>query len=338
MLIIAVALLPVVAFLVVLNLADSFKLVPPPMLAWALGAGAAAALIALALHDALFAETTITAAQLSRYVAPVTEETLKALALLYPLRRQRIGFTVDAAIVGFAIGAGFALAENVVYLRQLQDRNVWLWLVRGFGTAILHATTAAVIAITAKTLMDYRGRHSAFWIVPGWTLAVLLHSTFNHALVSPLLAAAVLMIVMPIALMTVFGRSERATQEWMGPGLDKDLELLEMLESADFGTTQIGQYLEQLRTRFPGPVVADMFCLLQINLELAIRAKAMLMAREQGVEIAADAPLLAKLTERAYLERSIGKTGLIALRPLQRGDRDEWNRYLLERAGRARRT
>jgi hypothetical protein len=124
----------------------------------------------------------------------------------------------------------------------------------------------------------------------------------------------------------------------MGPGLDKDLELLEMLESADFGTTQIGQYLEQLRTRFPGPVVADMFCLLQINLELAIRAKAMLMAREQGVEIAADAPLLAKLTERAYLERSIGKTGLIALRPLQRGDRDEWNRYLLERAGRARRT
>jgi RsiW-degrading membrane proteinase PrsW (M82 family) len=338
MLIVAVALLPVVAFLVALNFADSFKLVPLSTLAAALGAGVAAALIALGLHEWLFAATQVTVAQLSRYIAPLTEETLKAVALLYPLRRQRIGFTVDAAIVGFAIGAGFALAENVVYLRDLQDRNIWLWIVRGFGTAILHATTAAVMAIAAKTLMDGRGRQSAVWILPGWALAVLLHSTFNHALVSPLLAATMLMIVLPIVLMAVIGRSEQATHEWMGPGLDNDLELLEMLESADFGTTQIGRYLEQLRLRFPGPVVADMFCLLQINIELGIRAKAMLMAREQGIEIAADEPLRAKLDERAYLERAIGKTGLLALRPLQRGDRDEWNRYLLEHAGRSRRT
>jgi hypothetical protein len=178
-----------------------------------------------------------------------------------------------------------------------------------------------------------RGRDGVAWMLPGWALAVLLHSAFNHALVSPLLAAAVLMIVLPIVLTAVFARSERATHEWMGQGLDNDIELLQMLESADFGATKVGRYLEQLRTRFPGPVVADMFCLLQINIELGIRAKAMLMAREQGVEIAADEPLRAKLAERAYLERTIGKTGLMALRPLQRGDRDEWNRYLLEHAG-----
>jgi RsiW-degrading membrane proteinase PrsW (M82 family) len=332
-LIIAVALLPVVAFLVALVLADSFKLVPKPLLAGALGGGAAAALAALALHEVLFAELNLSAADLSRYVSPLTEETLKAIVLLYPLRRDRIGFAVDAAIVGFAVGAGFALVENVEYLRDLPDRTIWLWIVRGFGTALLHATTAAVMAIAAKTLADSRSR-SLVWFLPGWALAVILHSMFNHALVSPLLAAAVLIVVLPVALLTVFARSERVTHEWVGDGLDLDVELLTLVQSEHFGSTRLGRYLEDLRAHFPGPVVADMFCLLQIDLELAIRAKAMLMARQAGVNIGVDDALRARLAERAYLEDAIGPTGLLALRPLQlTSHRDRWHRYLLEQAG-----
>jgi hypothetical protein len=45
-----------------------------------------------------------------------------------------------------------------------------------------------------------------------------------------------------------------------------------------------------------------------------------------------------QLDEVAYLRRSIGRTGLIALRPLQvTSDRDAWHRYLLEQAAAARR-
>jgi RsiW-degrading membrane proteinase PrsW (M82 family) len=332
-LIVAIALLPVVALLVALLLADSFKLVPPALLAWSVAAGVVAALAALALHHWLFAVTGLGTVPFSRYVAPLTEETLKALVLLFPLRRHRIGFAVDAAIVGFAIGAGFALAENVEYLRTLHDRTIVLWIVRGFGTAILHATTAAVIAIAAKTLIDYRPRHGLAWIVPGWAVAVILHSAYNHALVSPFLAAAILMIVLPVVVLAVFARSEQATHAWVGDGLDLDVELLELLQSQDFGSTHLGRYLDDLRARFPGPIVADMFCLLQLDLELAIRAKAMQMAREAGVTIAVDEPLRAKLAECAYLEHAIGPTGLLALRPLQAGPRAHWHRYLLEQAG-----
>jgi hypothetical protein len=304
------------------------------MLAWSLTAGAVAAVAALALHQALFAVTGMSTVAFSRYVAPLTEETLKAIVLLYPLRRHRIGFAVDAAIVGFAIGAGFALVENVEYLRALHGGTIWLWIVRGFGTAILHATTAAVIAIAAKTLIDERSRPGLIWILPGWALAVILHSAFNHALVSPLLAAAVLMIGLPIAVLAVFTRSEQATHDWVGDGLDLDIELLQLLQSEHFGSTRLGRYLEDLRAHFPGPVVADMFCLLQLELELGIRAKAMLMARQVGMAMGVDAPLRAKLVERAYLERAIGSTGLLALRPLQMtGHRDQWHRYLLEQAG-----
>jgi len=39
----------------------------------------------------------------------------------------------------------------------------------------------------------------------------------------------------------------------------------------------------------------------------------------------------ARLDERTYLHKSIGPTGLLALRPLQvTNDRDDWLRYLLK--------
>ena len=53
----------------------------------------------------------------ARYLAPLVEEALKALWIAVLLRRGRVGFLVDAAILGFAVGAGFALVENVEYLR-----------------------------------------------------------------------------------------------------------------------------------------------------------------------------------------------------------------------------
>jgi len=44
-----------------------------------------------------------------------------------------------------------------------------------------------------------------------------------------------------------------------------------------------------------------------------------------------DDSMRARLDERTYLHKSIGPTGLLALRPLQvTNDRDDWLRYLLK--------
>ena len=329
-----VALLPVVAFLALLVLFDSFKLVPKLMLLRALAAGAAAALVMLPIHAWLFDALRLSTPQFSRYVAPITEETLKTLCLLYPLRRRQIGFLVDAAIIGFAIGAGFAVVENIDYLRNLADPRILVWIARGFGTAVLHATTTAIVAITAKSLGDRYPERGLLVVLPGLAAAVLLHSAFNHALVSPLLAAGILIFVLPLVVLAVFGRSERKTHEWVGDGLDLDVELLELVRSSQFGNTRLGRYLTELRSRFPGPVVADMFCLLQLDLELAIRAKGLLMARQAGLDVPSDPALKGRLEERTYLRRAIGKTGMLALRPLQMtSERDDWHQYLLKYAG-----
>ena len=326
-----IALLPVSAFLGVLLLSDSFKLVSRSMLVRAVVAGAAAALLAALVHRQLLGD--VPAEIISRYIAPVVEEVFKAAFVAWAIRQRTIGFLVDAAIVGFAVGTGFALIENIDYLRRLGAPDIWLWVARGFGTAFLHATTTALVAIIAKSLADRKARHTMATLLPGLALAILLHSVYNHLLVHPLLAATLLMIVMPSIVLFVFGHSERATREWVGDGLDLDVELLNLVTSSHFGATRLGRYLNELKTRFPGPVVADMFCLLRLDLELSIRAKGMLMAREQGLEIPVDEAIRAGLAERAYLHKSIGKTGLLALRPLQvTNDRDDWLRYLLKQA------
>lgn len=327
------ALLPVSTFLGLLVVFDSFKLVPTFFLARALVAGAVSAAALVPVHGALVDASGLAPGDFARYIAPVTEETIKALCLLYPIWRRQIGFLVDAAIIGFAIGAGFSLVENIDYLRTLPDPRMWVWIVRGFGTAILHAMTTAIVAITAKSLADRYPARAGFAVIPGWTAAVLLHSLYNQALVSPALAASILVFVLPLVVLAVFGRSERKTREWMGGGLDLDVELLELVRSEHFSNTRLGRYLDELKARFPGLVVADMFCLLQLDLELAIRAKGMLMAREAGLELPPDPSLKDRLAERAYLRRQIGKTGLLALHPLQMtNERDDWHEYLLKNA------
>jgi RsiW-degrading membrane proteinase PrsW (M82 family) len=328
-----VALLPVLAFLLLLLLFDSFKLVPRAMIVSSLALGALAAMAALVLHVWLFDVTGLSTRAFARTVAPFTEEALKALCILYPLRRRQLGFLVDAGIVGFGIGAGFALVENVEYLRALPNAQLLVWIARGFGAAIMHASTAAIMAVAAKALADRLPRAGLFVVVPGWILAVGLHATYNRALVSPLLAAAVLLFVVPLAVLAVFDRSERLTREWIGDGLDLDVELLALMRSPHFGDTRLGRYLAELRSRFPGPVVADMFCLLQVELELSIRAKGILMAREAGLNPPIDDQVLATLDERAYLQKAIGSTGLLALRPLHvTSHRDDWHRHLLRHA------
>ena len=134
----AIALLPVLLFLLALVAMDSFKLVRPSAVLVAVVAGAVAALVCLLLH-AQITDAGLSAATLRRYVAPVTEETAKAAFVVLLIARRRIGFLVDAAILGFAVGTGFALVENVEYLQRMPNAGVALWIVRGLGTAMLHA-------------------------------------------------------------------------------------------------------------------------------------------------------------------------------------------------------
>jgi RsiW-degrading membrane proteinase PrsW (M82 family) len=327
---ISVALFPVVAFLAALLLMDSFRLVRPSAIFVAIVWGAAAAGASLWFHGWLQHARHVPAAAISAYIAPLTEETAKALLIVGLVATARVGVLVEAALHAFAVGTGFALVENLTYLQSMPDAPPILWMVRGLGTAMLQGATTTTFAIIAKTLADRRGSRLAVVFVPGWAIVVAIHSLFNHRLLPAVAQTLVILIVLPLLVLWVFARSERATREWIGAGMDLDLELLNLVGSEAFALTHFGRYLQQLRARTPGAAVVDMFCLLRLEIELSVQAKAMLLAREGGVEVPVD-DLDACLAEREALQRSIGKTGLLALKPLQITSRkDQWHRHLLQ--------
>ena len=324
------ALLPVVLFLCALWMMDSFKLVTRRTVAAALAAGALSAGAVLWFHQSLLPLDDLSTAAVSRYVAPLTEETAKGLLVVVLILAGRVGFPVDAVVLGFAIGAGFALVENAVYLRAMRDPDLGLWVVRGLGTAMLHGATTAIFAMMARAAMDRRRKWKALAFAPGFAAAVLLHSVANHLVLQPVAQALIVMMMLPAAVVWTFDRSERATREWVGAGLDLDLEVLQLITSEHFAATRFGQYLGELRARFPGTVAVDMYCLLRLELELAVQAKAMIMARGAGLTIPGGRDLDDTLAERAALRASIGRTGLLALRPLQiTSRRDDWHRHVL---------
>jgi hypothetical protein len=167
-------------------------------------------------------------------------------------------------------------------------------------------------------------------LLPGFVLAVLLHSGYNHLSWSPHLSTLATLIVLPPILYLVFERSEKAVGDWLGRGFDADTEMLELINSGRLSSSPVGQYLTTMKGKFKGPVVADLLCYLRLYTELALRAKGILMMRESGFDVPVDEATQAKFAEMRYLEGSIGKTGLLAIQPMcHMSHKDLWQLYML---------
>lgn len=327
---ILLGLLPVLCFLAALYLLDSFKLVRLRHIFLSIAIGFASAFVSLAINSFLLSTLAIELKIYSRYLAPVIEETLKAGYIVYLIRTNKTGFAVDSALHGFAVGAGFALIENIYYLAALNDTVMMVWIVRGFGTAVMHGGVTALFAIIAKSFFEREKNHPVRPFVLAALAAYALHSFFNHFVLPPLQTTMLVVAALPIVIFLVFQRSELATRDWLGVGLDIDQELLELIESGQFSDSRVGQYLYALKARFRGELVADMLCLLRLQVELAIRAKGLLMMRENGFPIKPDPSIAAKLAEIEYLQKSIGTTGMLAIAPFLHTDsKDVWQLSLL---------
>lgn len=327
----AISVLPVFLFLVALVLLDSYKLIPLRAILLAVAAGCAAAAAGYAANSWLQPALGLDLASFSKFVAPVVEELLKSVYVVWLIRRSRVGFVADAATYGFAVGTGFALVENILLLQSHASPTVWAWIVRGFGTALMHGGTTAIVAMMTRTLQKRATEFRLRLVLPGLAVAMLLHSLYNQFLVSPLLATALIVLVLPSIMIVLFQKSERETKSWLGTGFDMDQELLRVTRAGAVSDTPVGQYLRELRTSFPPEIIVDTMCLLRLRAELGVRAKGMLLLREAGFEATADPSLPAKLQELRYLERSIGRTGMRALKPfIHMSSRDLWQLNLFD--------
>lgn len=323
-------LLPVLILLAVLVYMDSYKLVGLRAVLRVIVAGALMTVIAYFIHASLLDHFAIGPTTLARYVAPVTEEILKALIIVVLFRINRIGFLVDSAIVGFAVGTGFAFVENLYYLQFKGDAHMAVWVVRGFGTAIMHGGVTAIFAIMSQALTERHMKINPLLYLPGLATAIGLHSLFNHFFLQPLFMTLCVLAILPPVLYAVFQRSAAHLHEWLELDFDADARLLNQINSGEFAETRIGQFMNDLRENFEGPVVVDMLCYLRIYTELALRAKGVLLMRENGLDAPVGERTREKFAEMEFLEGSIGRTGVLAMRPfLHMTRKDLWQLYVL---------
>jgi RsiW-degrading membrane proteinase PrsW (M82 family) len=326
------ALLPVLVFLGALIYFDSFKVVRAKAILIAAAAGMLAAFAGYWINGFLLDHVDIGYVPYSRWISPWLEESLKAALIVYLIRTRRVGMLVDAAIYGFAVGTGFALFENLYFLMMRPETHPAVQVIRGFGTAIMHGGATAVFAIVAVSQAE---RYPDKWLrvfLPGLVGAVILHGVYNTLLVRPVFATLGVLMLLPPLIYFAFENSEKALRDWLESDLDSDVQLIETINAGEFLDSHAGRYVNSLQDKFDGPVLADMLCYLRLHCELALRAKGVLMLRESGfAEPPFDDELKAQIAELRYLERSLGKSGQLALRPiLMATGKDLWQLQWLQ--------
>ena len=123
------ALVPVLILLAVFVWLDAFKLMSMREIVVLLVLGGLGALAAWPVAGRFLDTLPIGFSIYSRFIAPWIEEAIKAAIMILLFRLNRIGYKLDAVISGFAIGAGFSVAENIIYLVDFP--RLWRWYLAG---------------------------------------------------------------------------------------------------------------------------------------------------------------------------------------------------------------
>ncbi len=119
--------------------------------------------------------------------APVVEETLKGLFLVWLVRwrRQELDGPTDGIVYAAMVGLGFAMTENLGYYINALVSPVhggvqllgYTFVLRGVLSPFLHPTFTSMTGIGAAYAASHR---NAGWALPlGWAAAVLLHAMWN---------------------------------------------------------------------------------------------------------------------------------------------------------------
>jgi RsiW-degrading membrane proteinase PrsW (M82 family) len=126
----------------------------------------------------------VDAEQAVSWVAPLVEEAVKALILIYLATRRDFAYLGDGAVYGFAVGVGFSIVENYLYVTSGVFSNVlFTALGRALSASLLHGSTSAVVGLGLAYAKGAR-----MWPLGGFTgglaLAVSLHILYNQVLLA----------------------------------------------------------------------------------------------------------------------------------------------------------
>src|SRR6202012_3200493 len=116
---------------------------------------------------------------------------------------------------------------------------------------VMHGGVAAIGATVSAYLLDRRQWRGVRLFAPGVLAAIALHSLFNQSLQSPMVSMVGAVVGVPLVLGGALYLSEQSLRRWLGGKMDRDIDVLNMIESSEFQQTRAGAYLMSLQEAFP---------------------------------------------------------------------------------------
>lgn len=172
-------LIPLVFLYIIWSL-EIYALARIKLLLAALVWGAAAFGIALAIQTGLFRAGILTLNQIALVSSPVLEEVLKAALIIALSARMRLRYAIDGTAYGFAIGTGFAIGENLLYISQNPEFALDVTLARLLSSSLMHTFTTAIIGAAAGSGIYLGRRARVNRVVVALIGVVIVHAIFNQ--------------------------------------------------------------------------------------------------------------------------------------------------------------
>jgi RsiW-degrading membrane proteinase PrsW (M82 family) len=162
--------------------------------------------------------------------APVVEEMMKALFLLFTFRNKRFDNITDGLVYGGAIGLGFGMTENFFYFIGFgTTATAWIQLViiRSIFSSVLHCITTATFGAFLGMAKFKTHNVKIFLIFSGYFLAVLMHASWNLLVqnTSTTLFGFAMMLLLIILFLLVFKYSTRQELKQIILELSEESEL-----------------------------------------------------------------------------------------------------------------
>ena len=308
------SLLPIALYLLLLRVFDSFSLARWKVLLASIGYGILSCLMAFALAGAV---------EIPDWAVPALEEVLKGAAVLFLVSGKRIRFLHEALIYGAAAGAGFSLAENILYLYFQPGMMAGTAMVRGAGCAILHIGGTALAGTLLLLIRKGRMPFPAGAVI-SFIPSILIHLGYNLAqaegLADPLILMSAAIVLFACGLMIMFSYGEKRIYRWMDHSLSIDVQTLSAIRAGNFTSTKAGKYLLDIQDRFKPECFFDMICYVQLSLELKIEKQSRMLLSQTGFDARATGKTAEEQREKELelgaLRKRIGKTGMGVLAPM----------------------
>ena len=251
--------------------------------------GGLAYLIASQVNPAMVKMDIVSHDNLVHFYAPVFEEIIKSIILVYFIYQASFTYFVDGAIYGFAAGIGFAVLENIEYVTGNPETAMIQAIGRVLSTNLMHATGSGIIGISLGMARFDKSTRRLLVFLSGLVLAMTQHIIFNNLVTH--VTSGLLLLYAAIAGFSGAGfiaymirRGLREEKRWIEEKLGHEDGVTTQEASAVQQLDQMQTFLAPVVEKFGIKKASQVESFLRMQARLGILRKTLEKSTESGEE------------------------------------------------------